>query len=396
MSSLTPDLVKTQPSPSQPSHSLQACLLDHSYEPAIAWELDGTILYWNHAAEELYGFLIAQALGSNIHSLLKTLHPIPLNEILAQVEAQNLWSGELDYTTSEGVTRRIETVLSLINIPGRPPLILQNDRDNTAYKLAETAMRQVYEELEQRVEERTRDLASANKELESFSYSVSHDLRAPLRSLEGFTRILTLDYAGKVMDDRALDLMRRMIASVSRMGQLIEDLLKLSQVTRTVIHPQSLDLTAMATTILDDLRARDPDRTVDLEVDPGLTAVADPGLLRAVLENLLGNAWKFTGKTAAARIRVGVTSTSDSDYTYFIQDNGAGFDMEFADQLFAPFQRLHRANEFEGTGVGLATVQRVIHRHAGRIWAESSPGQGAKFFFTLGTVANSKRRATKA
>jgi len=377
------------------SQSLQAHLLDHAYEPVIAWELDGVIVYWNHAAEELYGFSRAQAMGANIHQLLKTVHPIPLAEILSQVQSLSQWSGEVAYQTSDGVALSIDSRLILINVPGCAPLILQSDRDNSIYKQAETAMRQVYEELEQRVEERTRDLASANKELESFSYSVSHDLRAPLRSLQGFARILLLDYAGKMLDDRAVDLMHRMTASVARMGQLIEDLLKLSQVTRTVIHPQPLDLTAMANIIFDDLKERDPARSVDVRVEPGLSAVADPGLLRAVLENLLGNAWKFTGKTEAAQITVGVTATPDSDTTYFIQDNGAGFDMEFADQLFAPFQRLYRATEFDGTGVGLATVQRVIHRHGGRIWAESSPGEGAKFYFTLGAGSKSKKRLTQ-
>jgi PAS domain S-box-containing protein len=372
---------------------LHAYLLEQAYEPLIAWELDGTVIYWNRAAEELYGFTSAQAQGTCVHQLLGTTHPIPLEEILAQVKTQSMWSGELSYRHSDGSELCIDSRLILIEVPGHAALVLQSDRDNSVYKQAETAMRQVYEELEQRVDERTRDLASANKELESFSYSVSHDLRAPLRSLEGFTRILMLDYAGKVVDDRALELMRRMTASVARMGQLIEDLLKLSQVTRTVIHPQELDLTAMATTILDDLRARDPERVAEMHVEPGMTAVADPGLLRAVLENLLGNAWKFSGKMAAARIAVGVTRTAESDTTYFIQDNGAGFDMEFADQLFAPFQRLHRATEFEGTGVGLATVQRVIHRHGGRIWAESSPGKGAKFFFTL--AAGGKARQKK-
>jgi light-regulated signal transduction histidine kinase (bacteriophytochrome) len=311
------------------------------------------------------------------------------------VESLSQWSGELQYKTSEGVELCIDSRFILINVPGRAPLVMQSDRDNTIYKQAETAMRQVYEELEQRVDERTRDLASANKELESFSYSVSHDLRAPLRSLQGFARILLLDYSGKVLDERAVELMGRMTASVARMGQLIEDLLKLSQVTRTVIHPQPLDLSAMANIVFDDLKERDPSRVVDVRVEAGLSAVADPGLLRAVLENLLGNAWKFTGKTDGAAISVGVRVTPESDMTYFIQDNGAGFDMEFADQLFAPFQRLHRATEFEGTGVGLATVQRVIHRHGGRIWAESSPGQGATFFFTLGTGPKSKKKGSK-
>jgi light-regulated signal transduction histidine kinase (bacteriophytochrome) len=170
------------------------------------------------------------------------------------------------------------------------------------------------------------------------------------------------------------------------MGHLIEDLLKLSQVSRAALHPQALDLSAMATAILDDLSARDPQRTVETRIESGVAAFGDTGLVRLILENLLGNAWKFTGKTEAAQITVGVSLSNGAESVYFVRDNGAGFDMAFAEQLFAPFQRLHRATEFEGTGIGLATVQRVVHRHAGRIWAESSPGHGATFFFTLGRI----------
>ena len=369
---------------------LQAHLLDNTYEPTLAWELDGSVVYWNRAAEELYGFPSSVAVGTSIHELLQTAHPVPLDEILRRLESQFLWSGELTYETSGGVTLTIESHLKLICLPGRKPVVLQSDRDIGIYKQTESAMREVYEDLENRVQERTQQLAVANKELESFSYSVSHDLRSPLRSLMGFARILTRDYAGKLLDEHALDLIQRMTASVSRMGQLIEDLLRLSQLSRAAMQLQPLDLSAMANSVLDDLRHRDPQREVSIQVEAGLTAMADAGLLRLVLENLLGNAWKFTGKTAGANISVGMLRGMRTASTYFIQDNGAGFDMDFADQLFAPFQRLHRATEFEGTGVGLATVQRVVHRHAGRIWAESSPGQGAKFLFTLGTEMGSK------
>ena len=369
---------------------LQADLLDNAYEPVIAWELDGSIVYWNLAAEELYGFSREQAVGKSVSELLQTAFPIPVPEIVDQLATQNVWSGELEYTTSEGLKMTIESHLKLIRPTGDATLVLQCDRDLSVHKQAEAAMRQVYEELENRVVERTHQLAEANKELEAFSYSVSHDLRAPLRSIEGFARILSMDYAGKLLDDRALDLMRRMTASVTRMGQLIEDLLKLSQVSRTALHPQVVDLTAMAAAILEDLSTRDPQRAVDIQLEPGLSATADPGLLRAVLENLLGNAWKFTGKTGAPQISVGCLRGAGE--AFFVRDNGAGFDMEFADQLFAPFQRLHAATEFEGTGVGLATVQRIIHRHGGRIWAESSPGAGATFLFTIGTVNGLKGR----
>jgi PAS domain S-box-containing protein len=392
MEQMNADLI--QQKQAEELRDLKADLLDDCYEPTIAWELDGSIVYWNGAAEELYGFSSEQAVGGSVHWLLHTAFPIPLEDVVRQLESQNSWSGELTHVTREGLGMCVETHLKLIRLPKRRALVLQSDRDIGVYKQAESAMRQVYEELEKRVEERTHQLEAANKELESFSYSVSHDLRAPLRGLAGFARILTMDYAGKMLDERALDLMRRMTALVTRMGQLIEDLLKLSQVSRTPIHPQSLDVSGMTTAILGDLSARDPERTVNIQIEPGLTAVADAGLLRAVFENLLGNAWKFTGKTAAPQITVGVSGADGEAPAYFVEDNGAGFDMEFADQLFAPFQRLHDASEFEGTGVGLATVQRIIHRHGGRIWAESSPGHGAKFLFTLGLEGLSKRKKT--
>ena len=366
---------------------LQAQLVDSTYEPIIAWDLGGVILYWNRAAEELYGYSSEQAVGSVVHQLLRTVHPIPLDDILRQLSSMKLWSGELEYTTGDGQKLIMESHFKLVDVPDRQTLVLQSDRDISIYRQAEAAMRQVYGELEQCVEERTCQLEAANKELESFSYSVSHDLRAPLRSLQGFTRILLMDYAGKVLDDTALDLMQRMTASVTRMGQLIEDLLKLSQVSRTAIHPAPLDMSAMAKSILDDLRVRDPQRKVTIHVQPDVVAVADRGLLHAVMENLLGNAWKFTGKVDAAKIIVGSMIAPGLGTVYFVEDNGAGFDMEFASQLFAPFQRLHDSSEFEGTGVGLATVQRIIHRHAGRIWAVSSPGKGARFCFTLGAAA---------
>ena len=261
-------------------------------------------------------------------------------------------------------------------------LVLEGDHDITVRKQTENAMRQMNKILEERVAERTRQLAEANEELEAFCLSVSHDLRAPLRSVEGFAKILLRDY-GNALDEKALDLMRRMRAATARMGQLIEDLLKLSRISRAEVNRQSADLSALAAAILDDLRAGEPGRSVEIEVQPGVRADADARLMRIALENLLGNAWKFTGKTEAAQIAFGVSGTAGHDLRYYVRDNGAGFDMAFAEQLFAPFQRLHGATEFEGTGVGLATVQRVIHRHSGRVWAESCPGQGATFFFTL-------------
>jgi signal transduction histidine kinase len=251
-------------------------------------------------------------------------------------------------------------------------------------------LRQAAALLERRVEERThelekrsQELAAANRELEAFSYSVSHDLRAPLRGIDGFSRTLLEDYTGKVLDSTGEHYLRRVRVNTQRMAELIDDLLHLARVTRADLVRQTVDVTRIACRIAGDLQVRDPERKVQVDVAPGLTADADAHLLAIVLDNLLGNAWKFTGRRDAARIEVG-RERKDGEAVFFVRDNGAGFDMAYAGKLFGVFQRLHEAASFEGTGIGLATVQRIIHRHGGRIWAEAAPDKGATFFFTLG------------
>ncbi|HEX9868272.1 MAG TPA: cache domain-containing protein [Candidatus Tectomicrobia bacterium] len=228
----------------------------------------------------------------------------------------------------------------------------------------------------------TSKLEAANKELEAFSYSASHDLRAPLRSIDGFSQVLLEDY-GDTLDAQGQDHLRRIRMATQRMAELIDALLELSRVTRMELSRRPLDLTAMAQTITEELRRREPARAVELVLADGLTASGDPPLLRVALENLLGNAWKFTAKTALARIEIGSLRQPDGVLAYFVCDNGAGFDMQYADKLFGAFQRLHRVGEFPGTGIGLATVQRIIHRHGGRIWAEGIVDHGSTFYFTL-------------
>ena len=217
-------------------------------------------------------------------------------------------------------------------------------------------------------------------DLEAFNYSVSHDLRAPLRPLDGFSAILLEDY-GAVLDDRARDHLRRIRAAAGRMGELIDDLLELSKVSRAPVRRLPVDLAPIVETVIRELREGAPARAVEVVVPATLEALGDARLLQIVLENLLRNAWKFTRERPSARIEVGVTRGAEA--VYFVKDDGVGFDPAFAGRLFQPFQRLHGASEFEGTGIGLAIVSRIIGGHGGRIWAASSTGGGAQFSFTL-------------
>jgi two-component system sensor histidine kinase/response regulator len=227
-------------------------------------------------------------------------------------------------------------------------------------------------------------LAGANRELEAFSYSVSHDLRAPLRSISGFSQALVED-EGERLGELGRGYLERIRAATQRMSQLIDDLLALARVSRIEVERRSTRMGEIARSCAETLQQSDPERRLEWRIDPDLRGDADPRLVKIVFENLLGNAWKFTRKQPAARIEVGARGEDDDGQrVYYVRDNGAGFDMAHAEKLFAPFQRLHTTTEFEGTGVGLATVQRIIHRHGGRIWAEGSEGQGATFYFTLG------------
>jgi light-regulated signal transduction histidine kinase (bacteriophytochrome) len=243
-------------------------------------------------------------------------------------------------------------------------------KDITERKRSEEAIKTFNEQLQ-----------AANKELEAFCYSVSHDLRAPLRSIDGFSQALLEDCAATLAPESAAHLQRIRRAS-QHMAQLIDDLLNLSRITRSELQRVPVDLSALTQGIVDGLQETAPGRPVDVEITQGLVATGDARLLRVVLENLLGNAWKFTRKRPRARIEFGATDYDDAP-AYFVRDDGAGFDMAHAKKLFGAFQRIHSTTEFEGTGIGLATVQRVIHKHGGRVWAESAPEQGATFYFTL-------------
>jgi light-regulated signal transduction histidine kinase (bacteriophytochrome) len=254
--------------------------------------------------------------------------------------------------------------------------------DVTERLRAEEEVRRLNEELEQRVRERTAELEAANKELEAFSYSVSHDLRAPLRGIDGWSLALVEDYGGQ-LDARAQQYLERVRSETRRMGALIEDLLKLSRLTRSDMRRQAVDLSMIAEDIAARLIATNPARRIEFQIEPGMTVNGDAGLLEAALTNLLGNAVKFTGPRDVSRIHFGLCE-QNGVAAFFIRDNGVGFDMSYAGKLFGAFQRLHKASDFPGTGIGLATVQRIIHRHGGRVWADAGVDKGATFYFTIG------------
>jgi len=246
---------------------------------------------------------------------------------------------------------------------------------------AQAALETANRDLEDRVTERTRELQRMVDELSSFSYSVSHDLRSPLRSIDGFSQILQEEYSDK-LDDTGKGYIERIHAAALRMGQLIDDMLMLSRIGRHDMQRTQVDLSRIARDVASGLGREQPERSVEISIQEGLRAFGDDHLLRIVLENLLGNAWKYTGRSNNVRIEFGQTENQNQQ-AFFVRDNGVGFDMRYADKLFGVFQRLHSYNEFEGTGIGLATVERIIKRHGGKIWAEAEPGKGATFYFTL-------------
>jgi len=259
------------------------------------------------------------------------------------------------------------------------------NREIRARERTEEQVRTLNEDLEQRIESRTAELRGACQDLESFSYSVSHDLRAPLRGIQGFSQALLEDYETR-LDDTGRDYLRRICASAARMDRLIDELLEFSRIGRHQIRHEQVSLSGICTDIIGQLRNEEPGRETDISIAGNIFTTGDAHLLNIVMDNLLRNAWKFSGKVEHARIAFGELE-QDGERVFFVRDNGAGFDMRYADKVFDAFQRLHGVDEFPGSGIGLATVQRIMVRHGGRIWAESELGKGATFYFTLAVNA---------
>ncbi|MHB1543284.1 MAG: sensor histidine kinase [Gammaproteobacteria bacterium] len=370
----------------QESESSKSALLENALDCIISMNQSGQITDFNPAAETTFGWAREFVLGKVVSELIippehREAHQAGLKRYLETGESRLLGRRiEVEALRMDGSRFPAElTLYSAQNDNG--PSFTAFLRDVSDRKRAENALSQLNRDLEQKVIDRTRQLHALNHELEGFSYSVSHDLRSPLRAVDGFSQALVEDFGNEISPEarRYLD---RIQAATRRMGALIDDLIALARVSRSGLNPEQIDLAELTTEIINELRERDPNRVVSLEMRQPLWAFGDRKLIRIALVNLLQNAWKFSSKRKSATIRVGQIEIEDEN-PYFIQDNGAGFDMAYADKLFNPFQRLHDSREFEGTGIGLATVQRIVTRHGGRIWVRAEPEKGATFYFTL-------------
>jgi PAS domain S-box-containing protein len=365
--------------------SFLASVVENSSQPFATALPDGHLGPFNRAFCELLGYEPAEMKTISWYS---TLTPAKWHESEAAHLRELDRTGlpvryEKEYLRKDGSIVPVELLVQAVKDDSGKILMYHGFiTDLTERKRGEAEIRRLNENLEQRVVERTAELEEANKELEAFSYSVSHDLRGPLRSIAGYGHLLMEEYSGS-LDEDGKEMLARIQESTRHMADLMDDLLKLSRVNRNEMHREAVDLSAIARDILTQLAANDPGRQVAVQVAPGLAARGDPNLLRLVLENLLNNAWKFSSKRASPQIEVGAQLQANGSTAFFVRDNGAGFNMDQAGRLFAPFSRLHRQEEFSGTGIGLATVQRIIHRHGGQVWAEGAVDQFAAFFFTL-------------
>ncbi|WP_455211166.1 PAS domain S-box protein [Kaarinaea lacus] len=350
----------------------------------IEWNNDMEIVEWNQAAEGIFGYSHDEAVGQNV---LELIVPKQKRLQIDNVASSLLHAQGGRRNINENITKDGKSIICdwyntpLVDENGQVMGVASAAMDITERVKTAQELEQYREHLEELVEQRTDELTRVNKELEAFSYSVSHDLRAPLRSIDGFSQVLVEDYFDK-LDEEGKDYLQRVRQGAQRMAQLIDDMLKLSRLTRSHLQHENINISELATEICTALQKEASDRTVQFDITPNVFAYGDEGLLTVVLDNLISNAWKYTSKTSHGVIEVGALA-DDKETTYWVKDNGAGFNMKYVDKLFGAFQRLHHTHEFEGSGIGLATVARIIHRHGGRVWAEGVENQGATFYFTL-------------
>lgn len=369
------DLPSDPPAPSLSPKSFFENLLNATPDAIVIVDAAGRIRIVNEQAIALFGYTREEMIGEPVEILIpqrfRGAHPGHRSSYATGARARPMGRAGMSLAGLRKDGTEFPAAISLSPVKTHEGAwAITAVRDVSAEVAREAALR------------RANEMAmAANRELEAFSYSVAHDLRSPLRSIDGFSQALLEDYLDK-LDDEGKDYLGRVRAAAQRMAQLIDDLLSLSRVTRSELHRGRVDLSELAREIVAGLRRSNADRDVRFLVQDGLVADADARLVGVALENLLANAWKFTAKKKSATIEVGSTVV-DEQVAYFVRDDGAGFDMAYANKLFTAFQRLHAKAEFDGTGIGLATVQRIVLRHGGRVWAEGAIGKGATFWFTL-------------
>jgi PAS domain S-box-containing protein len=357
----------------------RASLLDLTHDTIFVRDMSDSITYWNRGAQELYGWTPGQAVGKRSHELLRTVFSMALEDINAELQRTGRWEGELTYTKSDGAMVAVSSRWSLSRDENqRPVAILETNNDISGQKLREEEIRSLNTELASW----SAELQAANKELEAFAYSVSHDLRAPLRHMVGFAELLQKNVSS-VLDDKSQRYMTMILESAKRMGDLIDDLLAFSRIGRVEAQMALVNLDQLVKEVVSEVRQETVGREIVWRIGSLPSCYGDRSMLRIVLVNLVSNAIKFTRQRARAEIEIGRADGSEHEAVVFIRDNGAGFDMKYVDKLFGVFQRLHHADEFEGAGIGLATVQRIIHRHGGKVRAEGAVDQGATFYFSV-------------
>jgi PAS domain S-box-containing protein len=358
----------------------QASLLDLTHDSILVRGMDDVVTFWNRGAEELYGWRAGEVVGKiTTHRLLQTVFPAPLEDVDAELLRTGRWEGEVEHTKADGSRLVVASRWSLRrDEQGKAVAILETNNDITERNRREHEIRTLNGELGKRATE----LEAINKELEAFAYSISHDLRAPLRHMVGFTELLK-KHAASLLDDKSQRYVTIILESAKRMGNLIDDLLSFSRIGRSKTRKTTLSLQQLAEEALVEVGQETGGRNIVWRVGTLPAWYGDRSMLRLALVNLVSNAVKFTRTRPQAEIEIACMDQNQDQVVVFIRDNGVGFDMKYVNKLFGVFQRLHGPEEFEGTGIGLATVQRIVHRHGGRVWAEGLVDKGATFFFSL-------------
>lgn len=360
----------------------QASLLNLTHDTIFVRDMNDVITYWNRGAEELYGWPAAGAVGKCSGDLLRTVLPKTMDDISAEFLQTGRWEGEVRHVKADGSEVVVSSRWSLRrDEANRPAAVLETNNDITDRKRREEQIRGLNQELSKR----SMALEASNKELEAFAYSVSHDLRAPLRHMVGFAELLQKSSSSR-LDDKGHRYMRIILDSAKRMGTLIDDLLAFSRIGRTETQKAAVNLDLLVKEALNEVQLETKGRNIAWKIDKLPVCYGDRAMLRLVLVNLLSNAVKFTRPQSKPEIEVGCADGNADELVVFVRDNGAGFDMKYVDKLFGVFQRLHHADAFEGTGIGLATVQRIIHRHGGKVRAEGVIDRGATFYFSVPKV----------